>query len=585
MAVAICTTADDTPTANRISFFGFPTQATRHHRKILSSIIASSQDNFVSRTNPDPYDQIIVLSQKVINAGFKNMWKLAQGDDDSPLTHFKKSIHGEYIEADVGIPSVKLHVESREPMLYFLLALKNGEMAVYESDDSDTLFKWDIKDWVLAFNVVINQKKITKDSEEYRKFKERAGLPESNFSLAQLFIDASSSTKFNPDLTSFGEHNLNELTPAAKASVLQFIDHWIKVMSESGSSILGYSAQREQVNGGDELDGSGANKDDQDSNALAYLLMSDFKNPPAEGSIQYSGPWVDGDDRVASFCMNRALFWNWMLPTARQVVVAMTPVPETPYVSYAGTPPDMPWRTRPRYHIGDTNASANDYKWVPNPSGGWSTSMPMKFKWDKVTVPHNSNDWMIGEEWGDNIQATVSFGAGTERLTVKGGSKFRYQIDHHRDGMSGTRQVFWVEVFTDWRLSIDMTSIEEGGIVFHPKENNNEDVKVAYKEYGDMKMGSTAQDLAESIADDVKQNMTAALESVSETLSQAMANANRLCLPAAGTFFMKDPVFNEGGDLLVKLEYDGADPPPPPSKGKYRFRPPMVTASVRRMDS
>ncbi|KAF4294669.1 hypothetical protein CNMCM8686_002446 [Aspergillus fumigatus] len=572
--------------------------------------MASSQDNFVSKTNPDPYDQIIVLSQKVINAGFKNMWKLAQGDDDSPLTHFKKSIHGEYIEADVGIPSVKLHVESREPMLYFLLALKNGEMAVYESDDSDTLFKWDIKDWVLAFNVVISkcngcpstgrsmepapnhpslplldQKKITKDSEEYRKFKERAGLPESNFSLAQLFIDASS-------------------------SVLQFIDHWIKVMSESGSSILGYSAQREQVNGGDELneyapsfpptsidyfcypwrgvDGSGANKDDQDSNALAYLLMSDFKNPPAEGSIQYSGPWVDGDDRVASFCMNRALFWNWMLPIARQVVVAMTPVPETPYVSYAGTPPDMPWRTRPRYHIGDTNASANDYKWVPNPSGGWSTSMPMKFTWDKVTVPHNSNDWMIGEEWGDNTQATVSFGAGTERLTVKGGSKFRYQIDHHRDGMSGTRQVwplFWVEVFTDWRLSIDMTSIEEGGIVFHPKENNNEDVKVAYKEYGDMKMESTAQDLAESIADDVKQNMTAALESVSETLSQAMANANRLCLPAAGTFFMKDPVFNEGGDLLVKLEYDGADPPPPPSKGKYRFRPPMVTASVRRMDS
>ncbi|KAK9630031.1 hypothetical protein V6Z98_003581 [Aspergillus fumigatus] len=526
--------------------------------------MASSQDNFVSKTNPDPYDQIIVLSQKVINAGFKNMWKLAQGDDDSPLTHFKKSIHGEYIEADVGIPSVKLHVESREPMLYFLLALKNGEMAVYESDDSDTLFKWDIKDWVLAFNVVINQKKITKDSEEYRKFKERAGLPESNFSLAQLFIDASS-------------------------SVLQFIDHWIKVMSESGSSILGYSAQREQVNGGDELneyapsfpptsidyfcypwrgvDGSGANKDDQDSNALAYLLMSDFKNPPAEGSIQYSGPWVDGDDRVASFCMNRALFWNWMLPIARQVVVAMTPVPETPYVSYAGTPPDMPWRTRPRYHIGDTNASANDYKWVPNPSGGWSTSMPMKFTWDKVTVPHNSNDWMIGEEWGDNTQATVSFGAGTERLTVKGGSNF------------------WVEVFTDWRLSIDMTSIEEGGIVFHPKENNNEDVKVAYKEYGDMKMESTAQDLAESIADDVKQNMTAALESVSETLSQAMANANRLCLPAAGTFFMKDPVFNEGGDLLVKLEYDGADPPPPPSKGKYRFRPPMVTASVRRMDS
>ena len=32
---------------------------------------------------------------------------------------------------------------------------------------------------------------ITRDSPEYAKFKERAGLAESNFSLAQLFIDAS----------------------------------------------------------------------------------------------------------------------------------------------------------------------------------------------------------------------------------------------------------------------------------------------------------------------------------------------------------------------------------------------------------
>ena len=36
-----------------------------------------------------------------------------------------------------------------------------------------------------------DQKKISKDSDEYKKFKERAGLPESNFSLAQLFIDSS----------------------------------------------------------------------------------------------------------------------------------------------------------------------------------------------------------------------------------------------------------------------------------------------------------------------------------------------------------------------------------------------------------
>lgn len=119
--------------------------------------MVSPQDTYASKTNPDPYDQIIVLSQKVINAGFKTMWKLAQADDDSPLKHFKKSIHGQYIDSDVGVPSVRLHVGSKEPMLHFLLSLTKGKLSVYESDESEDALEWDIKNWVLAFNVTISR--------------------------------------------------------------------------------------------------------------------------------------------------------------------------------------------------------------------------------------------------------------------------------------------------------------------------------------------------------------------------------------------------------------------------------------------
>jgi hypothetical protein len=96
-----------------------------------------------------------------------------------------------------------------------------------------------------------------------------------------------------------------------------------------------------------------------------------------------------------------------------------------------------------------------------------------------------------------------------------------------------------VEVSTTWELSIDMASIEEGRIVFCPKENNDEDVIVAYNQEGDMKMDRSTKDLADGIANSVKQNMTAAVESVSDTLSQAMADTNRLCLPATSTFSQK----------------------------------------------
>ncbi|PYH40188.1 uncharacterized protein BP01DRAFT_370097 [Aspergillus saccharolyticus JOP 1030-1] len=568
--------------------------------------MSSSQDSFIANTSPDPYDQIIVLSQKVINAGFNSMWKLAQGDDESPLTHFHKSIHGESIDATVGPPSVQLHVESHEPMLYFLLALKTGTIILYKSQESDDTISLAVNNWVLAFNVVINQKKITKDSDEYKQFKERAGLPESNFSLAQLFIDSSSSTKFNVDLSNTGDTKLDDLSGDSRASLLTFIDHWIKGMSENGKNILGWSAQREHSKAADELNpyapsfpptsidyfcypwrgtnGQGSNQDNQDDNALSYLLMSDFKNPPAEGAIAYTGPWVDhASGRDASFCMSRTLFWGWMLPLVRQVVVAMTPMPDKPYVEYVGTPSDTPWSFGARYHVGDSGASDSDYQWVPNGNNGWSTSTADKSSSSgKVVKPGNGNDWETAEEQATKIQATAAFDAGKESLTVKGSSKFAFQLNHHRDGMSPTD--FWVDVFSSWELELNMTSIEEGGIVFRVNDSTDH-VSVTYDYGGGMKLSRTAKDIADGIAERLKDSMNGALNDVSGILAEAMANANRLCLPAAGTFFMKDPLFNQSGDLLVKLAYDGADPPPPPSKGKYRFRPPTLNRSVRRVNA
>lgn len=106
---------------------------------------------------------------------------------------------------------------------------------------------------------------ITKDSEEYKQFKERAGLPNSNFTLAVLFVDAScecdparypargelnqlATTKWNPDLSEFGDKNdeFRNLTPEARATFDGFIQRWLNVMNQKGQSILGYSAERQE---------------------------------------------------------------------------------------------------------------------------------------------------------------------------------------------------------------------------------------------------------------------------------------------------------------------------------------------------
>lgn len=100
-----------------------------------------------------------------------------------------------------------------------------------------------------------------------------------------------------------------------------------------------------------------------------------------------------------------------------------------------------------------------------------------------------------------------------------------------------------------------MTSIEEGGIIFQVP--NKGIVEVTNKYEDSMKLGDLPQDITDGIGNDLKDSMSKALDSIEDELVHALASANRLCLPAAGTFFMKDPIFNQKGDLLVGLAYDG----------------------------
>lgn len=98
-----------------------------------------------------------------------------------------------------------------------------------------------------------------------------------------------------------------------------------------------------------------------------------------------------------------------------------------------------------------------------------------------------------------------------------------------------------------------MTSIEEGIIFQIPHEGS---VEVTYKFEDTRKLSNLPQITANNIADALKNIMSSALASVEDDLTYALANANRLCLPTTGTFFMEDPIFNQKGGLLVTLAYD-----------------------------
>ncbi|KAF9779929.1 hypothetical protein IL306_001057 [Fusarium sp. DS 682] len=331
--------------------------------------------SYISSTDPNPFHQLIVLSQKTINDAFKNMWKLAQLDDESPLTHFKEKLRsGDYLDTDIGIPSVQLQVTTKVPMLYFMLRMTNGTLFLYltEDPDNDSHIEWPVNDWVFAFSVSIARKEITKDSDEYRKFQERAGLPNSTFSLAKLFIDASFDTILvNPYEPTFPPTSID------------------------------YDCYPWRSNPWD------TDQNNLDTNALCYLMMSKFESAPSK-TLSYSGQFIDSS-HDATFVMNRSLFWPWMFSVLRNVVIDMIPVPDTPSLVWDNTDPAHPYASSMEYHFGDSTCSASDYCFTSAGPGSWTWDGRPLSSYNSVSNPNNSNDYETFNEWANVLKVGKFF--------------------------------------------------------------------------------------------------------------------------------------------------------------------------------
>lgn len=115
----------------------------------------SDSDFFVELTDPTPYHQLIIQSQKMINDAFFNMWTIA--DADSAL--HKLNINVDKVgtlEGDLDPPVISLNVTSSDPQLYFLVTFTSDTTGQLTLDTSTTTTKsWDVKGWVFSFSVNI----------------------------------------------------------------------------------------------------------------------------------------------------------------------------------------------------------------------------------------------------------------------------------------------------------------------------------------------------------------------------------------------------------------------------------------------
>ncbi|KAL1967188.1 hypothetical protein VTN77DRAFT_3479 [Rasamsonia byssochlamydoides] len=468
---------------------------------------AAFTSSFVNKTNPDPYQQIIVLSQAMINDAFKNMWLIA--DDDSPIRHFKRKTRSGSIDVTLGQPRVQLQVTTVDPQLYFMLSMTSGSLHLYVSDDpeDDSTKDWEIDNWVFAFSVKIAQKILKKSDLGYKDYMSRTGLPEGDFSLAQLHIDSSSTTKYEPSLSSFGNEDWSKETAEARASFDDFISKWLLAMSEKGCNILGISMQanRSQDSGSyvptfpptsidyytypwkDPSQSSPRTTENLDKNALCYLMMSDFAEPPSPV--------------------------GWLLPLLQTINNDTEVIPTTPYIYY--------------------DSSKSSHPWSANTQGTQSTWTWTGYELSSENTVYGGGSSFTAQQKSTNT-TKLSYAEGQETVSLSGTNVFTYYC-----GFDNYRSWCRITITSNWQFNMALTEIHDGGVVFALVDNAD----------------------ASQFSNAIDGSLENSTETIRHTLVDALQDKHKLFLPAKGTFLMKDPMFNARGDLMVQLAYDGADPP------------------------
>jgi len=100
--------------------------------------------------------------------------------------------------------------------------------------------------------------------------------------------------------------------------------------------------------------------------------------------------------------------------------------------------------------------------------------------------------------------------------------------------------------------------VDQGGLIFKKVDSY---MRPSLKGKGDLEYPGpwpgAPHGKIETITKAINDAMQAQFKTIEDRVLKALANQNRLFLPGAGNFLMKDPCFNYRGDLLATLEYDG----------------------------
>ncbi|KAF1836045.1 hypothetical protein BDW02DRAFT_256150 [Decorospora gaudefroyi] len=557
-----------------------PTRCSHHktagpddHSRLLDTTLA---------TDDGRIHMVFAVTQKLLNNRLKYLWasepKMQVIDVDLS--------NGDAIHSFLLPPQLHLETESNRPgAAVFYINFDYGGIVVLKEGPSVTKDlrpehqKVSTDGWVLAFDVDIALEEIDKNLEEYDQVKKKLGSA-ADFRISRLVADLETADIMNPRMDLSSLPGLDVGSKLMKRFQI-LLANWRDEATANGLGLMGWSATANPNTS--DLPASFAPTDQQlqtypymapgqttpkaglgpqgDYNMLLYLNMADGAAFPRDRFLDYGGNFCTPFSPVkapkppeihATLCIGRDVFFNsFILPQLTLLNRAAWIKAKNPELEYKSGGMVVHWKKE----LGKGTTHDSYFSdWKPVSGKDW-----MGWEWTKGSRGYSRRQkFPLGEIKGEMITKTMN----RVRVHPKGNiiivdhiSVVRLYTYHKR----AVKREGRVQVSRSGTIHISIESVEDGQnmTMCFPTPDNLFTSTIDKFDTNFIGKRGTIEREAKSWLNNMKGSRD--FNDGVANIQKALQKVGAFVVPTGGTLFLRDALFNDECDLMLKAFYNGIE--------------------------
>ncbi|KZF24923.1 hypothetical protein L228DRAFT_280214 [Xylona heveae TC161] len=540
----------------------------------------SSETDKRLQVNLKGFSEAVAVSQRAINNNLEALLKIYPEFGEINIR-----AHDGNMNAQLNSGQVALHItDGNRGMVDYYCRFKSGTVSVWDDDLDDFTDDIDMTGWVFAFGVSMGAINVDEGTEEHKEIRSVINQP-GDYSILRLYLDFNTHTisSFNQAASDFCGYEFSE---SGMISFLAIMLKWGKditdaVNEEPRKTTIGYSAKVNDPNSVNEeaptfpptsvkfqnyeylaqgqttpTDGVGAKGD---NNVLLYLEMTQHQSFPPEQQLTYSGNFVT-PDMDGTICISREVFFDsYLLRTAPSFLLNSLNSSIYAWIAgdrnvHADTEYPSPEKNLKLGPGSDKDGNSDFFTFNP------VVDNRTKWEWKQHDYTLDDPREVKLQYWVENNHA-LELKPGTNQMVLSGEAKIHFKNQYYPIYLFGGNQGCEASATATWAINITLNSVKEGGLEISlnlPDDPN--DLFEISPYFDDWPFSNIYPPYGEHLKERMQSAITVApLWEAARELQTALSSTARFVVPGGGTFFYKNPIFNNNGDVMIEAQYNGVD--------------------------